>query len=205
MSTPDPEETNVSTAADQSARLEEFKALRAEIDRRSNVQQAIVGVEIVALTTLISVALSKTNNVGVLLVLPIVSLFLAVQWYDHRLTIRSIGAYIGKLGAFGKWEQTDKGKPPAWGKYWGLLATLGVFPAASCGAVAALLFAGLDRNNTPWWATVWWSIDLVATVIQITMVRHLSVNTNSRPKNKSAFKAAIEAFAVWGPRPKDAQ
>jgi cobalamin synthase len=188
----------VSTTPDSSAKLEEFKALRAEIDRRSNAQQAIVGAELVAVTALTSLALSRANNVGVLLILPVVSLFLAVQWYDHRLTIRSIGEYVGdEMGAFGKWEK--KGKPPAWGKYWGLVATLGLFPAVSGGAVLALLVTGLSRSKNPSWAIAWWWIDAVATLIQITMVRHLAVNTGSRPKG-SAICAAVKAFGVWGPR-----
>ncbi|MEU0658562.1 hypothetical protein [Streptomyces lavendulocolor] len=185
----------------EQAKIEVYKAHRAEIDRRSNVQHAIVGSELLAVTTLTAVALSRANNVGVLLIVPLVSLFLAMQWYDHRLTIRSLGDQIGDLGApLSTWEEKGKGKPAAWGKYWGLLATLGIFPAASGGAVAALLVAKLGGVSTPYWAILWWLIDLVATAIQIVMVRHLSVNTGSRPQDSATRAVITAALSVWRPR-----
>lgn len=177
-------EKSMTISAQEQEQLEVYKALRSEIDRRSNTQQAIVGAELVAATTLTSVALSRPNNVGVLLIIPAVSLFLAMQWYDHRLAIRSLGSYIGAMpDPLSAWE--NKGKSASWGKHLGLLAPLSLFPAVSLGAILALLISGLHRNRNPLWAIVWWAIDVAALLVQIGMVKHLSGDTGSKPK-KSA-------------------
>ncbi|MEW2510423.1 hypothetical protein [Streptomyces sp. NPDC046870] len=146
--------------------LEVFKALRAEIDRRSNQQQALLSLQVAGSTALTSVALANRHNVTALLTLPLFSLVFGAQWYDHRLAIRSIGNYIRddlgpRVPGLLDWEST---KPKTRGQWVGVLATYAAFPVASIAAVIALVVAGA-QGHVPAWAIVGWSVALMATTV----------------------------------------
>ncbi|MCX4824380.1 hypothetical protein OG883_31905 [Streptomyces sp. NBC_01142] len=147
----------------------EFQALRSEIDRRSNLQQALLGVEMVAATALASVALANPNNITVLLILPIISLILGAQWYEQRLTIRRIGGYIAhtlhEKVPGGLWWELQRRTSS--GQFLGVLAAYGIFPILSFAAIIVLLIAGVEREEVPAWAIVAWIIGVVALGLQI--------------------------------------
>ncbi|WP_331756374.1 hypothetical protein [Streptomyces sp. NBC_01568] len=176
--------------------VEVFKAFRAEIDRRSNIQHALVGAEVVAATALISVVVSHPKSIGALLTLPVISLIFAAQWYDHRATIESLGSEIGRLHEpLSNWERT--GKPASWVKFFGLIATFITFLALSSGSIFALGVARSGRNDNPTWAIVWWGIDIGAALIQLAMAVDLVRKTDSYPRRKKG----VEAMGlVVGPR-----
>lgn len=72
----------------------EFVALRAEIERRANSQQAILLLQVTAVGAVGTVAAQGGDTALTPLVLPFVSLALALLYVDHHQQIRRIGHYI---------------------------------------------------------------------------------------------------------------
>jgi hypothetical protein len=71
-----------------------FQAIRAEIDRRSTHQQAVIALNISAIGALGAFALSHPDQVVVLLVLPILCLCLGLIYLDHAKTIEHLASYM---------------------------------------------------------------------------------------------------------------
>lgn len=77
------------------AALAEFQALRSEIDGRIQHQQVLLGLNITALGTLLSVALAtNTSQATVLLAAPFVASALGFAYSDHTRRINLLGKYI---------------------------------------------------------------------------------------------------------------
>lgn len=72
----------------------EFVALRAEIERRASSQQAILLLQITAVGAVGTVTAQGDSDALTPLVLPFVSLALALLYVDHHQQIRRIGGYI---------------------------------------------------------------------------------------------------------------
>ena len=79
--------------ASETARLAEFAALRAEIDRRSTAQQALIGLNLTA-TAAIATLVTGNGQDELLLVLALVSPTLGSLWVDHARNIEALGKYI---------------------------------------------------------------------------------------------------------------
>jgi len=73
--------------------LAEFAALRAEIDRRSNEQHAVMGLSITATAALAAFVISR-DHYELVPLFPIVTAVLGMRWLDHHRRIREIGDYI---------------------------------------------------------------------------------------------------------------
>ena len=73
--------------------LAEFAAMRAEIDRRSNEQHALMGLSITATATLAAFVISK-DRYELLPLVPVLTAVLGMRWLDHHRRIREIGDYI---------------------------------------------------------------------------------------------------------------
>ena len=157
--------------APEAVRLAEFSALREEIQNRSGLQQALVGLNLTAIATLGGLVLSNRASIQVLLVLPILSLTLGLMWIDHYRVIVELGGYIRKeLWTWTpSWErhfaQSRKSRPAA--SFWipvaivwagPSTATLGIEAASGhlhalwwlwgCEFVLLLLFAVFFRRFT---------------------------------------------------------
>ncbi len=76
--------------------MDEFKALRDEINQRATYCHTLININIVASTALVGVVLSYPNRVELLLILPILSPILGLLWIDHSYAIRNIGDYINE-------------------------------------------------------------------------------------------------------------
>jgi hypothetical protein len=76
------------------AALEEFKALRDEINQRATHCHTIININIVASGTVGAFALGDPARVDLLLLIPILSPVLGLLWLDHSFSIRNIGDYI---------------------------------------------------------------------------------------------------------------
>ena len=75
-------------------RLEEFRALRAEIDRRSGAQQTLVGLQLTASAAIAAIAAGHASAIAAVLIISPLSFFLALQWTDHHAQIQLEGQYI---------------------------------------------------------------------------------------------------------------
>jgi hypothetical protein len=73
--------------------LAEFAAMRAEIDRRSNEQHAVMGLSITATAALAAFVISR-DHYELLPLFPILAAVLGMRWLDHHRRIREIGDYI---------------------------------------------------------------------------------------------------------------
>jgi hypothetical protein len=147
--------------------LEEFRALRAEIDRRSNSQQAIAGLQLTAAATAVGVAGSDAGSSPILFALGPVSFFLALAWVDHHLAVEQIGRYIRTVienrGLGLGWEGwlADR-KLGAARRLWRLVAPavlLFVLPP-----IAALVWLALAAKHWPALGVTGWTVDLVVTL-----------------------------------------
>jgi len=89
--------------------LAEYKELRAEILKRSEMQHQLISFALAALGALVTVGLKE--DLSALLVYPIVTLGLATGWAHHDLQIAQLGLYIRhriepRLAGPQGWEQT---------------------------------------------------------------------------------------------------
>ena len=72
--------------------LAEYKELRGEILKRSEMQHQLISIALVAFGALISVGLK--DSPGALLAYPMLALFLAAAWSYNDLQIAQLGIYI---------------------------------------------------------------------------------------------------------------
>jgi hypothetical protein len=76
--------------------LDEFKALRDEINARSTHCHTIININVVAAGTVSAFALGTPDRLVLLLILPVVGPVLGLLWLDHSYAIRGIGDYLDK-------------------------------------------------------------------------------------------------------------
>ena len=150
--------------------LADYSALRAEVERRANVQWNVFALQVASAGAIGSVALSTTSNIALLLLIPLASFMLGNRYILHDYHIKLIHRYISdssspRLHGNFKWEQwksremaPDAGKR-RWfaGTGWNLLhATRLAFGgvAALALASAAVAAAYAWRTKAPEWYLV---------------------------------------------------
>jgi len=136
--TPKPEHSEGTEEVDalespEGARLAEFSALRAEVQRRSTTQQALVGLNLTVLAAVAGAVASSDVGADFLLVLPLVSSVLGLFWLDHARNIELIGSYIAN--ELWHWE-------PSWESYGRNLNTRMSWRVLEFGLPVSLVFVG---------------------------------------------------------------
>jgi hypothetical protein len=78
------------------AKLRQFEVLWAEIARRSNAQQTLVGVGATAIGTVGGLVVADKANAVLFVVLAVVSPVFGLLWLDHALNIGQIADFIAR-------------------------------------------------------------------------------------------------------------
>lgn len=95
---------------------QEYNALRQEILKRIEFAYQLIGITLVAVGTILTVALSSKQRSDVLFVYPILVFFLAATWVNSELTLLAIARYIKDVlePHFSQrgWETHLRGLPP---------------------------------------------------------------------------------------------
>jgi len=148
--------------------IEEFRALRAEIDRRSTAQQAIVGLQLTASATIVGTAAAHPSVSVILFVLGPLSFFLALAWTDHHAGIHLLARYIRErieprfpgMGWQG-WYR-EKGRQRKLDLIMRVVVpNVLVFAGPSAGALAVLAAATTVQPTT---GVVAWAVDVTLTL-----------------------------------------
>jgi hypothetical protein len=89
--------------------LAEYSALRAEVDRRANVQWNVLALQISSAGVIASLAISRVADIALLLVIPLSSYMLGSRYILHDYHIKLISRYIrdslsGRLQGHLAWE-----------------------------------------------------------------------------------------------------
>lgn len=169
---------------DPAGRLAEYNALRAEIERRSTAQQAIVALQVTALSATTALTINN-GNPNLLLIMGPVSLFLALAWTDHHKQLGSVGRYImEKIEPFVPglgWEGWIRsgGRLSKWGYFWRVtLQPLVIFGGSSAATLVAVWL--LTKQQTGRWF-VWWFTVAVLTVATVAVVATGTRFVDDRP------------------------
>jgi hypothetical protein len=110
-------DTRLNTTPDITVRLAEFQALRSEIDRRSNIQQALIALNLTISASMAGVVTTDGLDERLLIVIAFASATFGVLWLDNHLVIKEIGSYIrDELWVWSpSWEcAVNKSKPNWW-------------------------------------------------------------------------------------------
>lgn len=95
-------------ALDEEAQLRQFEVLWAEIARRSNAQQAIIGATVTVTGTVGGLVVSGKAEQLLLVVLAIVAPVFGLLWLDHARNIGEIGNFIREKWTWTpNWEQEN--------------------------------------------------------------------------------------------------
>jgi hypothetical protein len=128
--------------------LAQFQSLRAEILQLNQMQSQLVGVNVVALGALLSVAV-QGSKATVVLIYPLVSLILGLSWLNHAYSIRRTAQFIAReiepryFRRTSGWESYLRTlEPTRFNRigYWGVRA---VFAGGSVISLLASLFIGI--------------------------------------------------------------
>lgn len=176
--------------------LAEYKELRAEILKRSEIQHQLVSFALAALGALMTVGLR--DSPPALLIYPIVTLGLATSWAYNDMQIAQLGMYIRHriesvlIGALG-WEHAIATQVQS--KEIGhlvKLATRGVFWST---AVLTLLLY-VSKRTKPWPATSdAWVIEDVVLVLSIAATLYMFYIMRNRDKAVQKIDRQMSAGA----------
>ncbi|MCX7000532.1 MAG: hypothetical protein NT106_09605 [Candidatus Sumerlaeota bacterium] len=158
--------------------LAEYAALRSEILKRSETQNQLISLALIASGTFLTLSLQNTSTIA--LVYPILALFLAMLWVQHDYKIRQIGAYIKEriekpfLSEGLGWEH----RPPS-SQYIGKvsvtsLASSGIIIGTQILAVAV----GILKTSFYVQDVVLLAIDTVVILLSLIVVRHHKYDFN---------------------------
>jgi hypothetical protein len=75
-------------------KLAEFSALKTEIGSRSDLQNRILQIYVTALTLVVGVIVTRNGLFDLVTLIPLVSAFAGMWYFDHALAIEGIGFYI---------------------------------------------------------------------------------------------------------------
>jgi hypothetical protein len=144
--------------------LAEYAALRAEVDRRANVQWNILALQITSTGVIASLAISRAVDIALLLVIPLLSYMLGSRYIIHEYHINLISTYIRdelwtKLHESLSWEIWKKKKMESDPRAKRMLTTKGwrlLHPTrlAFEGVALLALVAGGVAIAYAWWTTV---------------------------------------------------
>lgn len=73
--------------------IEQYKTLRQEILKRTEIQYQVIGLGLIVLGTILTIGLGQ-NSALIILVYPLLALFLASMWSQNDILIRQIREYI---------------------------------------------------------------------------------------------------------------
>jgi hypothetical protein len=184
-------------------RIEEYKALESEIDRRSTTQPVIGGVQLTSAAAIAGLAGAHPNLIAVLLLIPPLSMFLLIEWLDHHLQIRDESQYIAfciepKVPGL-HWEQHRREGRMWLSKGWqGFRITLpkvGLFAGAAIGAVVWLGVVGANAktgplSNNEWLAVYALACSLAVVTLVIAVWKTRPVNDQSNPQFDCPYSEA---------------
>ena len=150
--------------------LAEYAALRTEVDRRAAIQWNVLALQLTSAGVIASLAISRTSEIALLLVIPLSSYMLGSRYILHDFHLKLISRYIrdslsGRLQGHLAWESwklsqiTTEAEPRGWltPAAWNLLhPTRLAFEGVAWLALltAALAAAYSWRDNTPAWGLV---------------------------------------------------
>ena len=177
--------------------LAEYAALRAEVDRRTNVQWNVVALQITSAGVIASLAITRISDIALLLVIPLLSYMLGSRYILHDYHIKLISTYIrdslsARLHDHLKWESWKLRRIEADTQWRRWLTPTGWNPlhptrlafegvASLALAAAALAAAYTWRDETPGWGLILgfallWVLGALATYFQ-----HTSFDRSSGP------------------------
>jgi hypothetical protein len=106
------------------AKLAEFTSLRAEMDRRANVQWNVFALQITSVGAIAGLAITSTSNYAILLLIPCSSYMLGGRYILHDFHVKLIQKYISdslspQLGGELRWdtwkaEMISRTQPRSW-------------------------------------------------------------------------------------------
>jgi hypothetical protein len=152
-------ETAPATATPEDRRAE-FGAYRQEILARSGHQQALLALNLTAISGLAGFVLAQKADERLLLLLPIVCSAIGLLWYDHARNIESLGDYIRQeMPDFGGYEERiDALERSEWRRVPMTAALLVLFVATPIAGI----IVPFDRVDGALW--VLWAVGLVLSV-----------------------------------------
>jgi hypothetical protein len=74
--------------------MDEFKALRDEINQRATYCHTLININVVGTGTFAGFVLANPGRTSLLLLLPLLNPVLGLLWLDHSFAIRNMGDYI---------------------------------------------------------------------------------------------------------------
>jgi hypothetical protein len=97
--------------------LAEYAALRAEVDRRGNVQWNVLALQLTSAGVIASLAISHVSDIALLLVIPLSSYILGSRYILHDFQMKLISRYIrdslsGRLQGYLAWESWKASQIP---------------------------------------------------------------------------------------------
>jgi hypothetical protein len=89
--------------------LAEYAALRTEVDRRAAIQWNVLALQLTSAGVIASLAISRTSEIALLLVIPLSSYMLGSRYILHDFHLKLISRYIrdslsGRLQGHLAWE-----------------------------------------------------------------------------------------------------
>jgi hypothetical protein len=132
--------TETGSASEVNVRLAEFQALRAEIERRSNAQQALLALNLTVSGSLAGIVASDGLDQRLLIVVAFASATFGVLWLDNHLAIKELGIYIrDELWMWApSWEQSVNDLRPGWWRLFFAAAVMLSFVGVSLAAAIAV-------------------------------------------------------------------
>jgi hypothetical protein len=160
--------------ADRDVRLAEFERLRAEIDHRTAIQQALIALNVTVAGTILGFVAAEKAPDSLLLAIVFISNTFGILWLDHHLAIHQIAGYIkNELWDWQpSWESyLDNDKKPLWWRVFFMFAIIMVFVGVAFTAAVAVK-SNLHQCALVW---VWWIGAMITAVSLITFVAVFSM------------------------------
>jgi hypothetical protein len=156
--------------------LAEFNSLRTEILNRSNAQQQMLYLALIAGGALTPIGV-QTQEIAVLLIAPIIAFFLSVRYADHGAHISRIGTYIEekiepRLPGLG-WERwLHKEASPSLGQtgILEMISSRGLFITIEILPVVFILLKFWQKLDLLVWILL--SIDILIPIISWFLLQH---------------------------------
>ncbi len=156
----------MSTIANEEVRLAEFARLRAEIDQRTAIQQALIALNLTVAGTVTGIVAGGSAPEGLLLAIVFISCTFGILWLDHHLAIHQIAGYIESelWNWHPSWESYIRDKPkPIWWRIFFMLA-IGLAFGGVAGAAAVAVKSDLSATVL---CVMWW-VGVALTTLTIT-------------------------------------
>jgi hypothetical protein len=139
--------------------LAEYAGLRAEIERRTNLQWSVFALQLASAGAITSVAITTAGNLALLLIIPLSSYMLGSRYILHDFHIKLIRRYLrdehGLRDAL-RWESWRRGELTAPGRRVGVISWNMLHPTRMAfeGVAILALLAALAAAISLWAAQV---------------------------------------------------